>query len=243
MKDRARTLTTPDGGISYTIVHRPRVTRRLHLELAEDGTLRVVVPRDWPDFYTRRLLRKNLDVVRRFLARARRRHLAPLQYRDGERHLFQGETLTLRVATAAVRGARVQRSGATLDVTLADPAPERVRNALRRWYRAEAAALFAGRLNTLQARTPWARDRELDLQLRRMTRTWGTCRTTGVIRLNTHLVKAPVDCLDYVISHELCHLREMNHGPRFYALQEQLWPEWRAYRRHLRDHGVRYTRE
>lgn len=76
-----------------------------------------------------------------------------------------------------------------------------------------------------------------------MKRTWGTCNSKGLIRLNTHLVKAPQACLDYVISHELCHLKEMNHGPGFYRLQEAIWPDWRRYRQHLREHGNRYTQE
>ncbi len=243
MTSRAQTLTTPEGRLSFTVVHRPRVTRRLHLELADDGSLRVVVPRDWPDFYTRRLLHKNLPFVRRFLRRARERQLPPLRYQDGEVHLFGGEEHVLRVTQATGKAVVVALEGDALVVRLPDTSGERVRRALRAWYLAQARESFAERLSLMQARAPWARDRQLNLHLRRMKRTWGTCRSNGDIRLNTHLVKAPVDCLDYVITHELCHLEEMNHGARFYALQESLWPSWRAWRRHLREQGGRYTRE
>lgn len=243
MKRRAQTLSTPEGGLDFTIVHRSRVKRRLHLELDEAGALVVVAPRDWPDFYTRRLLRRNLAHVHRFLRRARNRQWPALDYVSGELHLVEGREFPLRVIEEQRRGARVRFADEELVVRLAQASPERVRAALRRWYRERAARLFKQRLDTMRAGVDWARDRDLDLQLRRMTRTWGTCRSNGVIRLNTHLVKAPVDCIDYVISHELCHLEEMNHGPRFYELQERLWPQWRSYRRHLRDHGGRYTRE
>jgi predicted metal-dependent hydrolase len=80
-----------------------------------------------------------------------------------------------------------------------------------------------------------------------MRRTWGTCRLLGdgrgVIRLNTHLVKAPPRCLDFVIGHELCHLQEMNHGPDFYRLQEAICPDWRDLRDELRERGHHYTQE
>ena len=76
-----------------------------------------------------------------------------------------------------------------------------------------------------------------------MKRTWGTCSREGVIRLNTHLVKAPPEALDYVIAHEVCHLREMNHGRAFYELQDGLYPDWKTQRQHLRDHGHQYTQE
>ena len=242
MTPRVQSLRTPDGDLSFTIAHRPRVTRRLHLELDEMGGLRVVVPRDWPDFYTRRLLRKNLAVVRRFLRRAVARP-APLRYAAGENHLFLGQSLELSLEDSATRRLTVAHEGRMLRVSGRKPAPDRVREALRDWYRREARSHFQARLDALQERTPWARGRYLTLDLRRMKRTWGTCRPNGVIRLNTHLVKAPPDIIDYVISHELCHLAEMNHGPRFYRLQAQLWPRWKTHYSHLKDAGARYLRD
>lgn len=243
MSRRARVLDTPTGRIAYTLAHRPRVTRRLHLELDADGGLVVVTPRDWPEGHTRRLLNANAARVERFLVRARERRLPPLDWTDGGRHLYRGEALTLRLTPRRQRGARLERDGDLLRVALSDPSPDAVRGAVTRWYAAQAQRRFRQRLTALQRRTAWARDRELTLRLRRMRRTWGTCSSRGVVRLNTHLVKAPDLILDYVIAHELCHLREMNHGPRFYALQERLWPEWRQHRRHLREHGARYVQE
>ena len=109
---------------------------------------------------------------------------------------------------------------------------ETVRAALWRWYRHQAGRLFAARLSELAGRLPWLAD-DPPLRLRRMRRRWGSCSASGVITLNTHLVKAPTALLDYVILHELCHLRELNHGPRFYELMDQALPDWRARRQDL----------
>lgn len=243
MNERNQVLDTPRGPLRFTIAHRPRITRRMHLEIDDAGDLRVVVPCDWPDFYTRRLLRKHLGKVQRFLDRARAHTPERLRYGDGARHLFRGRKIVLALRTGpGKRHPPVLHQG-TLSLVLPDPDPDRIRKTLRAWYRAQAEPLFAERLAYWQRRTPWAHDQDLTLRLRRMKKTWGTCSKSGVIRLNTHLVKAPPDSLDYVIAHELCHVEEMNHGPGFYALQETLYPEWRQAREHLRRFGPCYTQE
>jgi len=243
MSAKRGSLSTPQGELVFTIAHRPRVTRRMHLELDAHGELLVVVPHDWPSFYTQRLLHKNLAFVRRFLDRARRRHAEPLSYAHGSRHLLAGEVRTLDVQSGSGHCTRIELAGDSLCIELADPSEGRIRKALQSWYLETARDSFARRLEALQQSTPWARKRTLTLALRRMKRTWGTCNSKGLIRLNTHLIKAPEFCLDYVISHELCHLQVMNHGPDFYRLQEAIWPQWRQHRRHLREHGPRYTQE
>ena len=104
----------------------------------------------------------------------------------------------------------------------------------------QALDVFTGRLEEIKRRTSWARDRSVPLKLRRMKRTWGNCSSKGVIKLNTHLVKAGLPVIDSVIAHELCHLEEMNHSAKFYALLESLNPNWREDRDHLRSQGNRY---
>lgn len=66
-----------------------------------------------------------------------------------------------------------------------------------------------------------------------MRRRWGSCTGSGVITLNTHLIKAPPQCLDYVLLHEIAHLQEHNHSQRYYAVLERLLPNWKAVRREL----------
>ena len=66
---------------------------------------------------------------------------------------------------------------------------------------------------------------------------WGSCSTRGTLSFNWRLALAPFSVLDYVVVHELCHLREPNHSPRFWALVEQRRPGWRADREWLRRHG------
>jgi predicted metal-dependent hydrolase len=202
--------------IEYQIVHRAAVTRRIHLEINERGGLLVVAPRRMSVRDINKALQKRSQRVTRFLAEARahKRDLPALNYRNGERHLFLGESYP--------------------------QGPENVRNLLIRWYRRQAQQQFESRLASFAGLAPWT-DGELPaMRLRLMKRTWGSCSSKGIITLNPHLVKAPADCIDYVIAHEICHLREHNHGRAFYALQEQLFPDWRDFKAHLKQKGHIY---
>ena len=235
-------LHSSAGVIDYTVVHRPRVTRRLHLELDAEGELVVVAPRSWPAFHVVQLLRQNLAYVERFLVSARARQLPPLRFRSGGRHYYRGEQLRVRVERGG-GPVRVRLQHDALLVSSPDRSTEAVQLALRHWYRQRAERLFERCLAHWRLQAHWADHRQVELKLRRMKRTWGTCSRAGIIRLNTHLVKAPPECLDYVVAHELCHLKYMNHGPRFYALQDAIFPDWARVRAHLRDFGPHYTQE
>jgi len=75
------------------------------------------------------------------------------------------------------------------------------------------------------------------IEIRDQRTRWGSCSPRGTLSFNWRLVLAPFDVLDYVVVHELCHLREPNHSPRFWALVAGRRPEWRAARDWLREHG------
>ena len=75
------------------------------------------------------------------------------------------------------------------------------------------------------------------ISVRKQHSKWGSCSSQGNLSFNCLLLLAPEEVLDYVVVHELCHLREMNHSKRFWALVEELCPDWREARRWLRMNG------
>ena len=77
------------------------------------------------------------------------------------------------------------------------------------------------------------------MQIRRMKTRWGSLSPNSILTLNMDLIRAPKECVDYVIIHELCHLQYPNHGPGFYKLMESVMPDW-GRRKHKLDFSV-YT--
>ncbi len=146
-----------------------------------------------------------------------------------------GDTLPIlgeawRIELTAIGRRRWQFGPQTLYLNPATP--EKIGETLEKALRDHARPLLAERLALHAARfgvpTP-------PLRLSSARTRWGSCNQRGDIALNWRLVHLPLAVIDYVVCHELAHLREMNHSPRFWSVVEQLCPDWRARRRELRD--------
>ncbi len=87
--------------------------------------------------------------------------------------------------------------------------------------------MFPRRLITLVDTLPWVNEVP-QWRLLKTKMQWGSCTPRGELILNPALVRAPTRCIDYVLLHELCHLLEHNHSPRFYQLLDRHMPDWRA---------------
>lgn len=100
------------------------------------------------------------------------------------------------------------------------------------WYKARAREVFARKLSAMLKQALWVSDSP-PLRILTMQTQWGSCSPNGRVTLNPNLVKAPRECIDYVILHELCHLAEHNHSERFYQLMGQVMPEWEKTKKRL----------
>lgn len=110
--------------------------------------------------------------------------------------------------------------------TLKKSDTRKIKTLIEEWYHSHAQKLFSERI----ARFKMVLDREKiklnKLYVRSMQKRWGSCTKQGNIVLNSFLVKAPVYCIDYVIVHEICHLKYHDHSPRFWAMLQKHCPEW-----------------
>jgi len=154
-------------------------------------------------------------------------------------HQLAGETLGLRrpgvvwrlgepLALIPRTGARTEERGGALHVPTQD-----AEAAIERWYRAETRRLAQRAIEREPMGVDATRLRIADQRSR-----WGSASARGTISLNWRLLLAPADVFDYVVVHELCHLRELNHSPRFWALVASARPAYREQKRWLARHGA-----
>jgi predicted metal-dependent hydrolase len=160
-----------------------------------------------------------------------------IEWRDGAQIPFLGQTIGIMIAAqsgATTRSARFDADTRILWLGL-PPAAEsqQIRDRVQRWLKTRALDVFTERLPLFAAKLGVTfRTCALSSAATR----WGSCSSDGKIRLNWRLIHFPVPIIDYVVAHELSHLREMNHSPRFWATVESIYPEYREARHTLKHH-------
>lgn len=149
----------------------------------------------------------------------------PRRYISGETHLYLGREHRLSVDPDA---RSVRREVGRLIVGGRRDDPDGVRRVLNRWYGMEARRVFNDRLDAgLALFTAQVVERPA-LAVRRLEKRWGSMSNDGRrMLLNTRLIEAGMDEIDYVVAHELAHIAEPHHGPSFYALLDRKMPDWR----------------
>lgn len=149
----------------------------------------------------------------------------PRRYVNGETHVYLGRQYRLKVDQSA--NEQVRLVGKFFRVETRDPEDnEKIKSLMQDWYHQHAKVLIARRLNFYLSDVQRYGAEEPIVRIRRMKKRWGSCKFEGVMTFNTELVKAPIDCLDYVLVHELCHLVHPNHSPEFYRLLSVIMPDW-----------------
>lgn len=164
------------------------------------------------------------------------RQLQPqMQWRDGAALPYLGADLTLRIVSDQSAGIRYDETARELTVCLpADAGEQQLKDRVQGWLQMQAKRLFAERLPIYAEKLGVAYQ---SFALSSAMTQWGSCTADGRIRLNWRLMHFALAQIDYVIAHELSHLREMNHGPRFWATVQSVFPEFEAAKKALREHA------
>ena len=149
----------------------------------------------------------------------------PRQYLSGETHLYLGRRYRLKLKSGNADGIKLTR-GHFLVTSQQRNSPGHIKGMLDNWYADRARhKLHESYERCWQSIHQHAHSRP-SLNIRRMKTRWGSLSKNGILTLNVELIRAPQDCIDYVITHELCHLIHHDHGPGFYKLLEKVMPDW-----------------
>lgn len=234
--DQSQFLRYGDERIPYAVVINPRRTERVKINVHHDGKVEVEAPEDATPETIAKAVHKRARWIVSHVSDARKRfaHVLPRDYVSGEQAIYLGRRYSLKVRQVAKADRGVRLKGALLEVASNDTDKQAVRAVVRGWYKVKARDYFQQRIQVVAKSMPWPQDPP-PFQLLEMKKQWGNCATGGTVTLNPFLVRAPRECIDYVITHELCHLREHNHSPEFFRLLNRAMPEWKAVKSRL-DH-------
>lgn len=218
-----------DEHIPYAVRTNANRRERVEINVLPDGTVDVEAPLEaTPDAITKAVQKRARWIVSHVSdARKRFAHVLPRQYVSGEQVLYQGRRYGLKVVAVDKAQRSIKLKGSLLIVATDNTSPFAVRATVRAWYRMKARDYFAQRIIATCKALPWVQDAP-PFRLLEMSTQWGSCAVGGYVLLNPALVKAPRECIDYVIIHEVCHLREHNHSPAFFKLLSLAVPGWEA---------------
>ena len=212
--------------ISFTVVRRDR--RTLEIAVEPDATVVVAAPLDAMPEAIDAKVRKRAAWIRRqqryfmqFLPRTPER-----RYAAGETHLYLGRQYRLKVVHHVQQAVKLTR-GFIVVQTHKPLNADVTRELVDKWYRDRAHLKFAERLEINLQRFPVPDEyRPNGILVRQLKQRWGSMSPGFRLLLNRRLIEAPTDAIDYVITHELCHIAEPHHGPKFFELLALVMPDW-----------------
>jgi len=226
-----------DELIEYELKERKSNINRLLIKVHPDCHVVVLAPKSASSDEIQKAVTKRSRWIYTQLKqfKSQLEHIAPRNYIGGESHYYLGKKYVLKVISSEDKP-KIKLLRGKLEITVLGDNKhhqnDKVKMLVKHWYKVRAREVFSRRLNAVLGQALWVSECP-PIRLLAMQNQWGSCSPNGRLTLNTHLVKAPRECIDYVILHELCHLAEHNHSPRFYRLMSEVMPEWEEIKERL----------
>lgn len=218
--------------IQFQVIHMAR--KSLEIAVHPDSTVLIKAPVgtrfeeiQMRVFKRAGWIKRQLDYFRQFEPRTPAR-----QYVGGETHLYLGRQYRLKISSGERDEVKLIRGHFQIEVK-GNASPDKVKSLLEVWYAEKATDRFRESFERC-----WPSFEKLSLarprlQIRRMKKRWGSLSKNGTLTLNADLIRAPKECIDYVVAHELCHLQYHDHSPAFYRLLDMVMPDWKKRKHEL----------
>jgi predicted metal-dependent hydrolase len=212
-------LQLPDG---QTIAYQLdlRVRRTIGLKITAEGLV-VHAPKRINASQLQQVLLQKASWIQQKLALRENNHVSPMQWVDGEPLMFMGQDIVLSLQHHATNKAVVLQGNQLMVRSPQIDQQAFVARKVLQWFAQQALPDFKRRVELLAAQMG---EKVTGVALSNARSRWGSCNSRRQIRLNWRLIQAPPHIIQYVICHEMAHLKEMNHSARFYAVQASLFP-------------------
>lgn len=220
-----RTVIYGRKTIEYSLFYSKRKT--LEISVHPDSTVIVKAPIDSDILLIEQKINKRarwilrqLNYFKQFIPKTPERC-----YINGETHLYLGKQYRLRIEQGNENSVKLTRG--IFQVTCREePTPEITKRLLQKWYLEKAWLQFNDSMDRCWSKFNSFAFTKPTISIKRMQKRWGSLSDKGTVTLNTDLVKAPKECIDYVVIHELCHLKYNDHSKEFYTLLDLVTPGW-----------------
>lgn len=232
-------ITIADNQLTYQLRYSMR-RRTVQIRIVPPEAIEVLAPTGFPQKEVEALLYKRTAWIVTQLTRLERLAANPVNasLAEGAQLLYLGRPRQLTVAPSAAKRAKVvledDRLTVCLPIVAGQGSTPLLRRALHQWYVRSAAKLLADRT------AYWAREigvRPGRISIRDQKTRWGSASTRGNVNYNWRIVMAPPETVDYLVVHELCHIKVPNHSATFWLLVGQSVPDYKKHRAWLRQHG------
>jgi hypothetical protein len=233
MKNRYFTAEKQTNGISYTVIYSRR--RSMGISVHHDSRVIARVPLGTGKRVIEDMISKKSEWIKKAL-----NHYSTLnridQYeslKDGDKVLFMGKENLLRIIPSDRYS--IRSSDHTIQVDFRGEYDSKILEAmLEHWYGTVAKSVLTKQFHETLDKYHKYNFSPTGFAVRKMKKRWGSCTSKGRIAISYDLVRLDPVFAEYVIIHELCHLRQHNHGPEFYKLLSEIHPGWKAVRTELR---------
>jgi len=222
-------------GIEFKVFYSGR--RTLGISVLPDSSVKVRVPYLTSFKTISRIVREKASWIIKHRDSYKEKEINYLKrsYVNGETHLFRGMEMALKIEKTIKPRIRFYDSTIELGLEKTDN-PIAIKNLLYKGYKEEAVNIFPEMFRKAVKDYENQMFKPTGLIIRTMKRRWGSCSNKGIITLSTELIKLPDLFIEYVIIHELCHLKHHNHGGEYYKLLSELFPEWKSVRKEMRKY-------
>ncbi len=204
--------------------------RTIALIIESDGSFTVRAPMRAPHAAIETFVQQKADWITR--TREKMKSIVPTlgkQYTEGEKFLLLGSSFDLKLVGLQKHSLHFD-SGFTLR-SAAQPKGEQV---FTRWYKERALEIISERVKQYSQQYNFT---PKQVKISSAKTRWGSCSSSGTLNFTWRLVMAPLDVIDYVVVHELVHLRVKDHSSKFWNAVEAIYPEYKKQRKWLREHG------
>lgn len=233
-----RNISYKSQNISYILTYKQ--VKNINLRIKPDGIVYVSAPREVGIDVIDHFVLSKAEIILSYVSKIKQRQKqketqVEIQYISGEKFLFLGRKLELKVVVSTEDSVKMERN--YLYLYCKNPYDKRKKERLiTKWFQEQTQIVFEEIMKEIYIQFKQYNIEYPQLKIRKMSTKWGVCRPKSkIITLNSYMIQAPKECIEYVVIHEFCHFIHPNHSKDFYKCMEGFLPDWKEKKKLLEE--------